>query len=359
MLVFATISSAFQTNTANAAQITTRSLKLVAGPTDGATLAGGIVKHEFAFTLPTGGNVGSIKFTYCTIATGSCTMPPGLVTTSAALDSEAGITGWTVNNTTNGAPYITRAAAPITAGDSATIRLATITNPSADNTSFFVRIASYASTDTTGSPIDTGSVTASTATLIELTGIMPESLIFCTGETITKTAGIPDCSTAGDGDISFNQLFSPSDTATATSQMAASTNAGSGYVITVNGGTLASGSNTIPAITAGGGAQGIRGTGQFGMNLVANTTLTSTIAAGANISDPSNTTDLRGKPLTGYDTVDYFKFVSGDAIANSGNSVLGPTNSQIYTTTYMVNVAGNQLAGTYTTTLTYICTPTF
>lgn len=359
MLVFATISSAFQTNTANAAQITSRSLKLVAGPVDGATKASGVVKHEFTFTVPTGGNVGSIKFTYCTIASGTCTMPLGLVTTGATLDFEQNVTGWTVNNSTNGAPYVTRAAANVAAGTSATIRLANVTNPSADNTSFFVRIATYASTDTTGTAIDNGTVTASTATLIQLTGIMPESIIFCTGETITKTAGIPDCSTAGDGQVSFDQLFSPSDTATATSQLAASTNAGSGYVITVNGGTLTSGSNTIPAITAASGASGIRGTGQFGMNLVANTTATSTIAKGANIDSPSNGTDLRGKPLTGYNTADAFKFVSGDPIADSSNGGAGPTNSQIYTATYMVNVAGNQLAGTYTTTLTYICTPTF
>ena len=361
VLVFATISSAFQTNTANAAQMTARSLKLVAGATDGATKAGGVVKHELKFRVPTTANVGSIKFTYCTIASGTCTMPPGLVTTSATLDFEDGATGWTLDGTSravNGAPYIYKgAAAQITAATDVTIRMATVTNPTDDNTSFFVRISTHASTDGTGASIDSGTVTASTATLIELTGIMPESLIFCTGEEIFKTAGIPDCGTATDGEIDFNQLFSPSDTATATSQLAASTNAGSGYVITVNGATLTSGSNSIPAMAAS--TTGVRGTGQFGMNLVANTTATSTVAVGANISDPSNQTDLRGRPLTGYGTPDSFKFVSGDSIADSGDAVLGPTNSQIYTASYIVNVAGNQLAGTYTTTLTYICTPTF
>ena len=38
---------------------------------------------------------------------------------------------------------------------------------------------------------------------------------------------------------------------------------------------------------------------------------------------------------------------------------LVPHEAQVYTASYIVNVAGNTYAGTYTTTLTYICTPTF
>jgi hypothetical protein len=95
------------------------------------------------------------------------------------------------------------------------------------------------------------------------------------------------------------------------------------------------------------------------MNLVLNTTTTSTVAVGADISAPSNGTDLRGQALAGYDTPDVFKYVSGDTVANSAYTVAGPTNSQVYTASYIVNVAGNQLAGTYTTTLTYVCTSTF
>lgn len=91
------------------------------------------------------------------------------------------------------------------------------------------------STDTTGVVLHKETVAASTAEPIILDGTMPESLVFCTGETIGLTSSVPDCGTATDGAISFNQLFSPIPTATATSQMAASTNAGSGYAITVNG----------------------------------------------------------------------------------------------------------------------------
>lgn len=341
----------------SAAQITTRSLTLQAGATDGGSKPGGVVNHAFAFTIPTTGNVGSIQFLYCTTAAGTCTTPTGLSTTAATMGTQSGATGFSLNNTTNGAPYITRVAASISSGTAVTYQLLTVTNPTATNQTFFVRISTYASTDTTGSSTDTGVVAASTATQITLTGTMPESLVFCTGGTVSTTSGVPDCSTATAGTVSFNQLFSPTDTATATSQMAASTNAQSGYVITVNGPTLTSGSNTIPAMSAS--AAGVRGTGQFGLNLKANTVTTSTPAVGTEVTPAANGTNYKGQAMTGYNAIDNFKFTTGDSVANSANGGAGGTDAQIFTISYIVNVSGSQPAGTYTTTLTYICTPTF
>lgn len=342
---------------ASAAQITNRSLTLQAGTSDGATKPGGVVKHLFGFTLPGGSSVGSIKFSYCTTASGTCTMPTGLVTTAATLSNQTGATGFTIVNTTNGSPYITRTAAAIATNTAVTYQLSTVTNPTATNSTFFVRINSFASTDTTGTAIDAGSVAASTATPIVLSGTMPESLVFCTGATIVTTGGVPDCATATAGAVAFNQLFSPTDTATATSQLAASTNAGFGYNITVNGPTLTSGSNTVPAMAAA--TTGIRGTGQFGLNLKANTTTTSTVAVGTEVAPVSNGTNYRALPSAGYNTVDNFKFVTGDSVATSSSGGAGGTDAQIYTASYIVNVPGSQPAGTYTTTLTYICTPTY
>lgn len=357
LLLFGLFSFVLQNNSASAAQLTVRSLTLESGASDGGSKPGGVVKHYYQFTVPTTGNVGSIKFEYCTVASGTCTMPTGLVTTSATLDNETGATGFTMVNTTNGSPYLTRSASSITAATAVSYRLGTITNPTTTNQTFFVRISTYVSTDTTGGSTDTGTVAASTATQIVLTGTMPESLIFCAGATVSTTLGVPDCSTATAGAVSFNQLFSPTDTATATSQMAASTNAGSGYVISVNGATMTSGANTVTAMASA--TTGVRGTSQFGMNLKLNTTATSTVAVGAEVAPVSNGTDLRAQATAGYNTVDTFKFVSGDTVADSGNGGAGPTNAQIYTVSYIVNVAGSQAAGTYTTTLTYVCTATF
>jgi hypothetical protein len=349
---------------ADAAQITARSLTLEAGATDGGSKPGGVVKHLFQFTLPTSGNVQSIQFKYCTTPadTGAltCVMPTGLVTTSATLTAQNGATGFSMVNTTNGAPYLTRSAASITGPQAVSYEFSTITNPSAANQTFFVRISSFTTSNATGSATDTGSVAASTANPIVLTGIMPESLVFCTGGTVGTTGGFPDCTTASSGAVSFDRLFSPTDTAIATSQMAASTNAGSGYVISVFGTTLTSGSNTITAMsTSGTGDPAVRNSAQFGANLKANTTGVSTPAVGAEVAPSANGTNYRGEALVGYNTVDRFRFVSGENLADSGNTVLGASDSQIFTNSYIVNVSGSQAAGTYTTTLTYICTPTF
>jgi hypothetical protein len=359
VLLASTLMAAFPAHQVYAAgQITSRTLALQAGASDGGSKPGGVVNHQYNFTVPTSASVGSIQFLYCTTASGTCTLPTGLITTAATMGTQTGATSFTLNNTTNGSPYITRTAAPITGPLALSYQLLSITNPTTTNTPFYVRISTFGSIDTTGSPVDSGVVAASTATQIVLSGTMPESLIFCTGATVgTNVNGIPDCSTASPGILSFNQLFSPADTSTATSQMAASTNAISGYSISVAGPTLTSGSNTIPALSSP--ANGVHSVSQFGLNLKANTTATSTSAIGTEVAPVPNGTTLRGQAATGYNTVDSFKFVSGDSVAASDNGGAGPTNAQLYTASYIVNVAGGQPAGVYTTTLTYVCTATF
>jgi hypothetical protein len=357
-----------------AGQITNRSLTLLSGtgsPPDGGSKPGGLVKHAFAFTLPAVGNpnVGSILFQYCTTAAGACSMPSGLVTTSSTLGSQTGFGAgtFTLVNTGSGAPYLTRSSQAMTAGTAATVRLDDVTNPTTTNYSFFVRLTTYASNNASGSPIDAGTVTASTATQIILTGTMPESLVFCVGEQVLTTVGVPDCTTATAGGISFNNLFSPIDTAIAESQMAASTNAGFGYAITVNGNTLQSGGNSIAAMASA--TTSNKNVSQFGMNLMANTStasasfpgtvapyISANVAPAANVSGGNN---FRGQPKAGYDTQNTFKFADGDTVAASDFSSAGASDSQIFTASYIVNVPGSQAAGTYTTTLTYICTASF
>lgn len=375
VLVFATISSAYTAPAAYADQITTRSLTLQPVGTVGGSTPGGVVNHYFQFTVPSVGNqnIGSIKFLYCTTAadpTGgsACVAPTGMTVTGGTLGAQTGATGfssafggtYTNNDATATARvngyYITRTAASVTAGTTLTYVVQSITNPTtvSDGTNsgtFFVRISTYASTNATGTAIDTGTVAASTANQIQLSGIMPESLIFCTGQTVTT-----NCTSVTNGIINFNQLFSPTSTATASSQMAASTNAQSGYIITVNGPTLTSGANTIAAIGASAAVSTI-GTAQFGMNLKLNTTP----AVGAEVSPAADGTSTRGQAKTGFSTVNNYKFntATSDTVAASDFNTPGATNSQVYTVSYIVNVTGNQAPGTYTTTLTYICTPTF
>lgn len=375
VFVFSTVASSYVAPTAFADQITTRSITLQPVGAVGGSTPGGVVNHYFQFTLPSVGNqnVGSISFLYCTTAadpTGgsACVAPTGMTVTGGTLGAQTGVTGFSgtfggtyTNNDAGATPrvngyYITRTAASVTAGTTATFVVQNITNPTtvSDGTNsgtFFVRINTYASTDATGSPIDSGTVAASTANQIQLSGIMPESLIFCAGETVTA-----NCTAVTNGLIRFNQLFGPTTTAYATSQMAASTNAPSGYIITVRGPTLTSGGNTIPAIGAAAAASSI-GNGQFGLNLMNN----ATPDVGADVTPSPDGTNLRGQAKAGFATADSYKFdtAATDTVAASDFSSAGPTNSQVYTVSYIVNVSGNQAPGTYTTTLTYVCTPTF
>lgn len=370
LVVAATILPLLHAVIANAAEIQPRKLTLVGGTHDGADLGteldggalpSGLVDHLFNFTVPSGTNVGSIKLEYCTIASGTCTAPTGLNVAGATIGANSGdVSGLAMGAKTANSAVVTRTAAAVSTHTGTTLRLDSVVNPSVLGT-FFVRITTFSSEDATTGAVDAGTVTASTAQAIEITGTMPESLIFCTGGTVSA-----NCATTGSGAISFNQLFSPTSTSYATSQMAASTNAGQGYVITVNGTTLTSGSNTIAAMAAA--AAPSVGVPQFGMNLKENlTTLDGdnlTPDFGAELAVASDADDFKGQALTGYNTADVYKYASGDVVANSGydgvnNNTLGPTNSQIYTASYIVNVAGNTFAGTYTTTLTYICTPTF
>lgn len=362
LLLTATAVSVLNSGLASADQITVRSLTLLPstdGKTGGSTpsgtaayVTGSNPNHKFTFTIPTTGNVGSVKFEYCTTAVETaCVAPTNMDAGGVTYGAESGITGFSIRaaSTNANTVVITRTAASVTGGTVANVTLNNIKNPSTVGT-FFVRISTYAATDATGSATDTGSVAASTANAIPLQGFMPESLVFCTGITVTA-----DCASVTAGTVSFATLFSPSASSYATSQMAASTNAGGGYNITVAGNTLKSGTtNQIPGITSAKAPS--TGTSEFGMNLVLN----AGVAGSASISAASNGTTLTGQALGGYNTTGQYKFVSGDSVANSASGgSAAPTNGQVYTVTYMVDVSGIQPAGTYTTTLTYVCTATF
>jgi hypothetical protein len=397
-LLVGVVAQAIPTGTASAAQIPTpRSLTLMAGTDgpdadnlpDGGSQPGGHVNHLFDFTIPTDGNVGSIKFQYCTTAapvpngTG-CIAPAGIDVSGAALGNEAGVTGFTgmdkvteddANDSVLNTVILEKTPAGAVSGAPVvSYRLDNIINPSSAMT-FFVRISTYPTSDGSGPATDTGTVAAATSTQIKLTGTMPESLVFCAGAAVNLTNGVPDCGTVTTGDVAFDRLFSPTDTALATSQMAASTNAQQGYAITVNGTTLTSGSNTITGMSSNSISK--HGVSQFGMNLVANDGTAYTNAPNlsdmsaalepnaADVSLASDGVSLNGRAYTGYDAGGAhdgtFQFNDGDVVADSGYSTGTPigSDSQIFTVSYIANVPGNQPAGSYTTTLTYICTPTF
>ena len=334
----------FVPQTANAAQITARKLTLSSSNPAGSNAT---TTYTLNFTVPSATVLQSLSATVCTTASGACTTPTGFANSSSTLSSQptnlGDAAGWTVNTGTAGSLRISKAGNVAAPTGAQTVVFGNVQNPTTANQTFFARISTYSDASWT-TAVDNGTVASSTATQITLSGTMDESLVFCAGTSITGQ----NCGTIAGSAVSLG-TFSTTAASTGTSVMAASTNGVSGYSITVNGGTLTcatcSGSPTIAAL-ASQTASSV-GTAQFGANLRSNTS-PSTFGA-----DPSGTGT--GTYTANYGTANQYRFVTGDSVASAAAS----TNANTFTASYIANVPGNQPAGTYTATMTYIATATF
>ncbi len=336
---------------ASAATLSSRSLTL------GSSDPSAVTTYIFSFKPGVTGNIGSIKFEICDsplkiVACANTGVSSGVSFTSnsATIQSQSGITGFTTGTGSPPAPtpntfWINNATPQnISTATMISVTLQNVRNPSAPNKQYYGRMTTYS--DSAGTTeVDFGAVAVDIASPIIVSGTMPESLVFCVG-----TSGT-DCSNITGSAVALG-VFSPVATNSGTSVMSASTNAGFGYVITITGTTLTSGANTITAMgtqTANSSActpscTSTTGTSQYGSNVSANT------GVGANVSGSGSATGFGG-----YNISNAFRFFAGDTIASAN----GPTNSNLFTNSYIVNVGGNQAAGTYTATMTYICTATF
>lgn len=319
-----------------AGDITDRSLTLSSSAAGASN-----VNYTFNLTVPSDTIIEAFSAQICTTAYNSCTTPTGFDAGSASLLSQptgfGDSSGWSADSSDAGKIRMQNSTNSTAPGSSQSVTFDGVTNPSNTNATFFARLTTYSNADYTGE-IDTGVVAASTAEQVQLTGTVPPILTFCVGTSISS-----DCSTASGNSIDFGQ-FSPESTSSATSQMRANTNGSGGYVITVRGTTLTSGTDSIPALSTQ--TASTTGTSQFGMNLRNNTT--------PNVgTDPTG--DGIGTYHSNYGTVDEFRFADGDTVAQAAEE----TNSNTFTSSYIVNIEPKQAAGTYSTTLTYICTATF
>lgn len=315
-----------------AAQLLNRSLTL------GSSSVSTSTTHQFSFTFPGNSAIGSIVFEYCSSAllTSPCVEPGGLDASQATLQQQTGETGFSVSAKTTNQITLSRTSAA-TAGEAASYTFAGVVNPNSAG-SFYARIQTYASTGGSGIPLDTGVVVSAATAGITLRADVAPFLDFCVGQTIPS-----GCASAS-GDFIQLGNFSTTATRSGTSQMAATSNAALGIAITVDGTTMTSGNNTIPALTTL--ASSTTGVSQFGMNLRANTQpLVGSEPAGTGTLDPT----------ANYDVANKFTFNPGDVIATSSNVA----EFRTLTASYIVNIDSNQAVGIYDTTLTYICTATF
>lgn len=305
-------------------------------------------------TTNTGSLIKGIKFEMCDspVETTACSAPDGTATMASAVSSSQ--SGTDMVNAYGSPTYTGATAVTFTnatgntfnqADGLETFAVGGITIPNSANKEFYFRITTYNSNTVFNgtTEIDYGGIAVSTSDAINVSGTMPESLVFCVGTTWNTS-----CSDISNATVNLG-TFSPTASNTGTSVMDASTNASSGYVITINGTTMTSGGNTINAM----------GDQSQNVSTCGTTSCTSTTGSsqfGVNVVKTSGTGT--GAAFGGYDSVGTggkFRFFSGDTVANAA----GPTNSNLFTANYVVNVPGSQAAGLYSTTLTYICTATF
>lgn len=324
-------------NPVAAAQITNRKITLGNSAPSPTTTS-----YTFNFTVPTTGTIiKSASFTACTTASGVCSPVAGFSNTGVTLAQPVNLgnaSGWTVDNTTAGSLRLNNSGNASLPTGNQTIIFNGVMNPSATNTTFYLRMVTYSDATYT-TPVDSGVVVASTATQVQVSLAVDEALTFCTGTSITGT----NCATAAGITVNLG-TGSTTNTATGTSIIAASTNGSSGYSITVSGTTLTSGSYTITAL--GSGAASAVGTSQFGLNLVSNTTP----AVGSAVSGSGTAT-----AAPNYATANTFRYGTGESVA----SVTGAANANTFTVSYIANINGLTPAGNYTTNLTYVATPNF
>lgn len=322
----------------HAAQITNRKFTL-----SNSNGTGSSVTYTFTSdALPSATAVRSVKAEACTTAAGACSTPSGFDAATAGISGQPSGLGaaasWTDDSNT-GNLRITHASNVTAPSGAVTIPWNAVTNPTADNTTFFLRVTTYSDAAYT-TPIDSGTIAVSTAEQITVNATVDETLTFCTG-----TSGITNssCSGATGNTVSLGTI-TPSTTGASTSQIGISTNASSGYAVTVAGNTLTAGANNIDALaTQTASAQGGE---QFGLNLKDNATPN----IGTEVSGAGTAT-----ATANYGTVDQYRFVTGDIIASKNAS----DAHRLFTVSYIANVAGNTPAGSYTTNLTFVATATF
>lgn len=295
----------------------------------GSSLASASTTYSFTFTAAQATTIKSVGFAACATASGACTPATGFSASSSTLASSSNLGSggtWTVNTSTSGQLRMMNTGNTGAPSAGITANFASVTNPSATNSTFFMRITTYSNDDWTGA-IDTGTVASSTAGQITVAAAVDETLTF------TLASATVDLGT-----------LSKVSTGTGTSTMTVGTNANTGYSVSYSGVTLTSGSNTITAMAGGASAMNSK---QFGINLKVN----ATPSVGSNVTGTGS-----GTASTGYDIADSFKFnVAGDVVASAAAS----SNDNIFTTSYIANIDSSTAPGAYTTVLTYVATANF
>ena len=302
------------------------------------------VTYNVSFRPATATAVSSIKMDFCTnspLQTEPCTVPSGLNLNPSAgtLSNQTGNTGFGINlaNSDSNTIVLSRTSAVVNLTQSA-YRLTGIRNPSTANETVYVRISLHNTPDASGAFSDEGAVAFAMTPTFNVGAYVPPYMTFCVAQTVAI-----NCSSANGFLLDFGE-FNAGTASTATLQLSTATNDLTGYNTFVNGQTMTSGNNVIPALAAQSASN--PGVSQFGFNLAANTSPlvgASKDGTGTGVADPN------------YRTPNRFRFANGDRIASSPIT----TDFTRFTASYIVNIANNQQAGIYASTLSFTSVASF
>jgi hypothetical protein len=286
--------------------------------------------------------IGSLDMLFCIdpIPYMPCVSPPGLDVSHAVLADQQGETGYHIASQTSNHIVLSRTPTMVTDNVMSSYKFTGIINPTYTEHSFSIRLADYESEDATGPLVDLGSVVNQANDSIEIQTQVPPILLFCLSKQVSD-----NCTTVEGGNYTDLGPLDTDNTLTAQSQMAVGTNASGGFVVTVNGRTMSSGVNTIPALSTP--SPSVPRTNQFGINLVANNAPT--------VGLPPDGDSTNANPVGDYAIPNRYVFRDGDIIASSPNVSL----IRRFTMSYVINTSPTLRAGVYTTTLTYVCSGRF
>lgn len=309
---------------------------MIQSPTPGASTT-----YTISFKYTTPATIGSVNLLACMdpIPYLPCDSPAGLDMSRATLSDQQGETGFTVTTKTANHIVLSRPSA-MTGSGLSTYTFTNVINPTSTAHSFAIRMTDYATSDASGPYVNIGAVLSQVANGVTLETQVPPMLVFCVGKYVNQSCD--DVSGGNYQDLGTTDAGQPLDT---TSEMAVGTNASRGFVITVNGTTMAAGTHVIPALTQP--TVSAPGNNQFGINTVYN----SDLDVG---QDPEGTT-AAAESAPGYNIPNQFQYHDGDIIAQS----TGVSFMNKFTVSYLINTSPDLHAGVYTTTLTYICTGRF
>ncbi len=355
----------------SAAQVTSRSIKM----SSSAPSATGVT-YEATFTPPTAGTIQGIVIDFSPSspipAQGNPSLPAGMVlgTSSPTVTGISGGGSWTAAVTDTTAVRVTHGTGG-TASGAVTVSLAGFTNPSDDNKTFYARIftydtsakaAGYTSTNpaNVGAPIDSGGVALSTATPINVSATVQESLRFCvygSAPAYNCVAPVSPNRVAPSlvlGNGGTPNVLDESAVYTDSAWFQISTNAANGAVVNIKSAqtSLTSGGSTIAPV---GGALANIVAGQENFGLRAVNGVNPTVGTGTNsgtltaVPKYNSTTQyaLDSTTITG---------AFGDTIANTNSAPLLNKNMQI---TFGATASGTTKPGVYTAVYNLIAAPNY